>query len=70
MAILKPHLCVILFQIRKPAKGILYLVMQGILKDSPQDVAHFVRTQYGLSKAMIGKFFSELHNEFSMAVLE
>lgn len=55
---------------RKPAKGILYLVLQGVLKDSPNDVAHFIRTQYGLSKAMIGKFFSELHNEFSMAVLE
>lgn len=62
------HCIIVLF--RKPAKGILYLVLQGILNDSPKDVAHFIRTQYGLSKAMIGKFFSELHNEFSMAVLE
>lgn len=65
----KTNIGITLFN-RKPAKGILYMVLQGILQDSPKDVADFVRTQYGLSKAMIGKFFSELHNEFSMAVLE
>ena len=68
-SITKSHAPIILL-IRKPAKGILYLVLQGILNDSPKDVAHFIKTQYGLSKAMIGKFFSELHNEFSMSVLE
>ena len=46
------------------------MVLQGILQDSPEDVAHFIKAQYGLSKAMIGKFFSDLHNEFSMSVLE
>ncbi|CAI8012336.1 IQ motif and SEC7 domain-containing protein 1 [Geodia barretti] len=55
---------------RKPTRGIQYLVRENVLPDSPQKVATFLASQYGLSKEKIGEFVGEISSEFHMAVLE
>ena len=55
---------------RKPIRGVQYLVLEGVIEDSPQSVAGFIHKEYGLSKEKIGEFLGEINEEFNMAVLE
>ena len=48
----------------------VYLVVEGILEDSPQAAANFMLNEYDLSKEKIGEFLGEINEEFNMAVLE
>ncbi|OLL21713.1 Protein transport protein sec72 [Neolecta irregularis DAH-3] len=44
----------------KPKRGIALLIKQGFVKsDSPNDIAHFLLTTEGLSKAVIGNYLGE-----------
>ena len=64
------HIKVHLLLPRKPINGLQYLISAGVLQDTPESVAKFLRTQYGLSKVKIGEFLGEISMEFNMAVLE
>ena len=55
---------------RKPASGIQYLISKGIVRNTPESVARFLREQDGLSKLKIGEFVGEIRYEFNMEVLE
>lgn len=46
------------------------MVSAGILQDTPESVARFLRQHYGLSKVKIGEFLGEISMEFNMVVLE
>ena len=54
---------------RNPNKGILFLVSEQLLEDSPYDVANFLLTSKGLSKLRIGEYLGD-QNEFNVAVLQ
>ena len=56
--------------LRKPTRGIQYLVRESVLEDRPQSVASFLTGEKGLSKEKIGEFVGEINSEFHMAVLE
>ena len=57
--------------LRKPTKGIQYLVESRVLDDDPHSVADFLTesTKNKLSKQKIGEFLGEINSDFNMAVL-
>ncbi|XP_071748045.1 cytohesin-1 isoform X6 [Lepeophtheirus salmonis] len=52
-----------------PKKGIEFLITQGLIKETPEDVAQFLYKGEGLNKTMIGDFLGE-KNDFNEAVLK
>ena len=53
---------------RKPKKGIAFLQGQGLLGDSPADVAHFLASTRGLDKTLIGDYIGE-REDFNLKVM-
>lgn len=66
----KSNFCLSSIYIRKPEKGVCYLIQRGFLENSPQGVARFLISRKGLSKQMIGEYLGNLQNPFNMEVLE
>jgi hypothetical protein len=54
---------------RKPNKGVLFLVSEQLLDDSPFAVAKFLLTRKGLSKLRVGEYLGD-QNDFNVAVLQ
>ncbi|XP_013790275.2 cytohesin-1-like, partial [Limulus polyphemus] len=52
-----------------PKKGIEYLIAQGQLDDSPQDIARFLYKGEGLSKTAVGEYLGE-RDDFNIKVLD
>ncbi|KAI0065725.1 hypothetical protein BV25DRAFT_1850119 [Artomyces pyxidatus] len=53
----------------KPKKGIEFLIETGFIPSkTPQDIAKFIHTTDGLSKAMIGEYLGE-GDEFNIAIM-
>lgn len=53
---------------KKPKKGIAFLQAQGLLGQSPAEVAHFLAHTRGLDKALIGDFLGE-REDFNLRVM-
>lgn len=52
-----------------PKKGIEYLINNGLVQNTPEDVARFLFQGEGLNKTAIGDYLGE-KNDFNMAVLK
>ncbi|XP_072040455.1 cytohesin-1-like isoform X2 [Amphiura filiformis] len=52
-----------------PKKGIQFLIEQGLLQETPDDVAQFLLKGEGLNKTAIGDYLGE-RNDFNIEVLE
>ncbi|EIW73609.1 hypothetical protein TREMEDRAFT_25229 [Tremella mesenterica DSM 1558] len=52
----------------KPKRGIEFLVEHGFLRKTPHDLARFLLSTEGLSKAMIGEYLGEA-DEFNVATM-
>ncbi|KAL8587836.1 Cytohesin-1 [Nucella lapillus] len=52
-----------------PKKGIQYLITNGLVTNTPEDVARFLFQGEGLNKTAIGDYLGE-KNDFNMAVLK
>ncbi|XP_064622596.1 cytohesin-1-like isoform X3 [Lineus longissimus] len=52
-----------------PKKGIKYLLEEGLLQNTPEDVAEFLFRGEGLNKTAIGDYLGE-RNDFNIAVLK
>lgn len=55
--------------IRKPEKGIQFLIERGFVSDTPVGIARFVLERKGLSRQMIGEFLGS-RQQFNKDVLE
>jgi brefeldin A-inhibited guanine nucleotide-exchange protein len=53
---------------KKPKKGIAFLQSQGLLGDSPEDVARFLAGTRGLDKTLIGDYIGE-REDFNLKVM-
>ena len=53
---------------KKPKKGIAFLQAQGLLGQTPTEVAHFLAHTRGLDKALIGDFLGE-REDFNLRVM-
>lgn len=58
------------FLLRKPEKGVQYLIERGFVPDTPVGVAHFLLQRKGLSRQMIGEFLGNRQKQFNRDVLE
>lgn len=58
------------FFLRKPEKGVQYLIERGFVPDTPVGVAHFLLQRKGLSRQMIGEFLGNRQKQFNRDVLE
>lgn len=56
--------------LRKPERGVQFLVDFGFVEGTPAAVAKLLISRKGLSKQMIGEYLGNLQNSFNMAVLE
>ncbi|KAG7229693.1 hypothetical protein INR49_012740, partial [Caranx melampygus] len=59
-----------LFYLRKPEKGIQYLIERNFVPDTPVGVAHFLLQRKGLSRQMIGEFLGNRQKQFNRDVLD
>ncbi|KAG5837857.1 hypothetical protein ANANG_G00217480 [Anguilla anguilla] len=57
-------------QVRKPEKGIQYLIERGFVSDTPVGVARFMLERKGLSRMMIGEFLGCRQKQFNKDVLD
>ena len=48
-----------------PKKGIEFLIMHGLIKETPEEVAQFLYKEEGLNKTAIGDYLGE-KNDFSL----
>lgn len=53
---------------RKPARGIEYLLLNKLIENNATSVAHFLKSNSSLDKAMIGEYLGQ-HEEFPLAVM-
>lgn len=53
----------------KPSEGIRMLVAEGFLKETPEDVAAYLKEEKMLSKLKIGEYLGD-HKEFHVATLQ
>ncbi|NXE01780.1 IQEC1 protein, partial [Chaetorhynchus papuensis] len=58
------------FLLRKPEKGVQYLIERGFVPDTPVGVAHFLLQRKGLSRQMIGEFLGNRQKQFNRDVLD
>lgn len=56
--------------VRKPEKGIQYLIERGFMSDTPVGIARFILERKGLSRQMIGEFLGNRQKQFNKDVLE
>lgn len=56
--------------LRKPEKGIQYLIERGFMSDTPVGIARFILERKGLSRQMIGEFLGNRQKQFNKDVLE
>lgn len=66
----KKNCFVFSFFLRKPEKGVQYLIERGFVPDTPVGVAHFLLQRKGLSRQMIGEFLGNRQKQFNRDVLE
>jgi len=52
-----------------PKKGIEFLILNGLIKETPEEVAQFLYKEEGLNKTAIGDYLGE-KNDFNEAVLK
>ena len=52
-----------------PKKGIEFLILHGLIKETPEEVAQFLYKEEGLNKTAIGDYLGE-KNDFNEAVLK
>lgn len=64
------HIFALSFLLRKPEKGVQYLIERGFVPDTPVGVAHFLLQRKGLSRQMIGEFLGNRQKQFNRDVLE
>lgn len=64
------HTFALSFLLRKPEKGVQYLIERGFVPDTPVGVAHFLLQRKGLSRQMIGEFLGNRQKQFNRDVLE
>lgn len=60
----------VVLSLRKPERGLNFMMEKNFVGTSPQEVAQFLFTRKGLSRRMIGEYLGLLNNRFAQLVLE